>query len=115
MIERRRNWRGRFIKRLRDTPEGSGEWLIWSRYRGAWHRNSAGLACGYTTDIAEAGLFPRSKAIEYHDGDRNEPFHISEKMDEITRAIAAHDRKLAKLSALARAGMIVPNTPEGDG
>jgi hypothetical protein len=99
----KRNRRGQFMKRLRMTPEGSGEWLIWSRYHNAWHRNSDGHACGYTTDIAEAGLFPRSKAIEYHDGDRNEPFHVSEKLAEIKTAIDAHDRKLSQLQTLAGA------------
>ena len=103
MSERRRNWRGRFMKRLHDTPEGSCEWLIWSHYHNAWHRKSGGLACGYTSDIAEAGLFPRSKALEYHDGDRNEPFHVTEKRSEINAAIAEHDRKLAQLRDIARA------------
>jgi hypothetical protein len=105
MAERQRSRIGRFMKRLRDTPEGSREWLIWSHYHAAWHRrcSDTGGACGYTGDIAEAGLFPRSKALEYHDGDRNEPFHFSEKLKEVRRAIAEHDRKLAQLQTMAKA------------
>src|SRR6478752_7039109 len=38
---RKRNWRGHFVKTLRDTPEGSREWLIWSRYHNAWHCRDA--------------------------------------------------------------------------
>lgn len=83
----KRSWRGRFIKRLRMTPEDSREWLIWSRYHGAWHRRSAdGGACGYTNDIAQAGLFVRAKANSYNDGDRNEAFHVSERVEQLLYA-----------------------------
>jgi hypothetical protein len=91
------------MKCLRETPEGSREWLIWSHYHALWHRrcSDTGGACGYTADIAEAGLFPRSKALGYHDGERNEPFHFSEKLALIQRAIAEHDRKLGQLQQMS--------------
>src|SRR4051812_31761782 len=80
-IARKRNWRGRFVKNLRPTPEGSREWLIWSHYHALWHcRSSTGTASGYTNDIARAGLFERGMADSYNDGDRNEAFHVSEKL-----------------------------------
>ncbi len=102
---RKRNWRGQFIKVLRSTPDGSREWLIWSRYHAAWHcRDEGGRAAGYTADIARAGLFPRDKASSYNDGDRNEPFHVSEKMPLIRAAIAQHDKALAALRAIAMSG-----------
>jgi hypothetical protein len=88
IVERKRNWRGRFVKKLRFTPPDSREWLIWSHYHAAWHRRSKeGGACGYTGDIAHAGLFERAKADSYNDGDRNEAFHVSEKLPLIEAAI----------------------------
>lgn len=105
---------GRFLRRLRETPEGSCEWLIWSRYWRAWHRKSAsGGANGYTDDIARAGLFPRSMASAYHDGDRDEAFHVSEKMAEISRALTMHDVAIDSLRALVAAADPTPSiTPE---
>lgn len=102
---RKRNWRGQFVKQLRQTPEGSREWLIWSRYHGSWHRRdeTTGGACGYTTNIAEAGLFPRDKAESYNDGDRNEAFHVSEKTGQLRAAYVRHEAALANLQrALAQ-------------
>jgi hypothetical protein len=40
-----------------------------------------------------------SMAVSYHDGIKDESFHVSEKMDLIRRAIAEHDRKLTALRA----------------
>ena len=103
---RKRNWRGQFVKNLRMTPEGSREWLIWSRYHGLWHRRdrNSGGACGYTSDIAHAGLFPRSKAVEYNDGDRNDAFHVTEKMTQLTAALARHSEAVASLASAMSAG-----------
>lgn len=96
--ERKRSWHGRFVKQLRHTPPDSREWLIWSHYHQAWHRRSEeGGACGYTDDIAAAGVFVRSRADEYNDGDRNEAFHVSEKLPQINAAIGRHEAALANL------------------
>lgn len=98
-IARKRNWRGQFVKRLHMTPEGSREWLIWSHYHAGWHcRSSTGGACGYTNDIAQAGLFERGTADSYNDGDRNEAFHISEKLPLIEAAIRQHNEALERLN-----------------
>lgn len=98
--EKARDYRGRFLKRLRPTPDGSCEWLIWSKYWRAWHRKSvAGGASGYTDDIAEAGLFPRSVAVQYND-DRDTPYHVCEKAFLIDAAIRKHDAALTKLTAI---------------
>jgi hypothetical protein len=95
---RKRNWRGHFVKNLRPTADGSREWLIWSRYHNAWHcRSSIGGACGYTDDIARAGVFERSKADGYNDGDRNEAFHVSEKLPLLHAAIRQHNEALENL------------------
>jgi hypothetical protein len=95
---KKRNWRGQFVKSLRHTPDGSREWLIWSHYHSAWHRRSKeGDACGYTADIARAGLFDRAKADEYNNGERNEAFHISEKLPLIKEAIRQHNEALERL------------------
>jgi hypothetical protein len=97
-----RDRKGRYKRQLRQTPDDTREWLIWSREWRAWHRRSScGGACGYTNDIAEAGLFPRPEAVAYHDGIKDEAFHVSEKIDLIRRAIAEHDRKLANLRILS--------------
>jgi hypothetical protein len=98
---RNRDHRGRFLRSVRMTPDGSCEWLIWSKYWRAWHRKSRqGGACGYTDDIAEAGLFPREMAVAYND-DRDTPYHVSEKMFLITAAIAKHEAALASLRQLS--------------
>jgi hypothetical protein len=103
-IARKRNWRGQFVKSLRQTPDGSREWLIWSRYHAAWHcRSSEGGACGYTSDIANAGLFERAKADAYNDGDRNEAFHVSEKLHLIHAALRRHNEAVEALLTLDRA------------
>lgn len=101
----KRNWRGQFIKDLRQTPPDSREWLIWSRYHRAWHRRSSGGgACGYTNDIASAGLFIRAKASEYHDGDRNEAFHASEVMPQLRAAMTQLEEGRSNLLLALLAG-----------
>jgi hypothetical protein len=100
MGEAKRNWRGQFLKVMRETPPGSREWLIWSRYHHAWHRrDEEGCAAGYTGDIAQAGIFDREKAASYHDGDRNEALHISDKMPEIEAEIAKLEAAAQRLRA----------------
>lgn len=68
---------GKFLRKLAVTPEGERCWLIWSRRWHMWRRQAEDT---FTSDIAEAGLFPYSKAVAYHDGERNEAFHFSEKV-----------------------------------
>ncbi|AOR77195.1 hypothetical protein [Novosphingobium resinovorum] len=81
-IPRLRTRNGRFLRKLVPTPADQHCWLIWSIKWHMWHRRgSTGGASGYTRDIAEAGLFPFSKASAYHDGIVNEAFHASEKVD----------------------------------
>jgi hypothetical protein len=115
--EQERDYRGRYLPVLRWTPDGSREWLIWSKYWNAWHRRSEdGGACGYTSDIAQAGLFPRSKAASYND-DRNRPYHVSEKVAAIQAAILKHDEAVHNLSdflASADAPNPAVSTPSSD-
>ena len=48
-------------------PDG-GPWLIWSYHWNCWHmRSSTGGASGYTSDIAQAGVFDEAMARAYHD------------------------------------------------
>ena len=75
--------------------EGPGPWLIRSHYWNCWHRRSAeGGACGYTDDIAKAGVFELAKAREYHDefGGRDEAIPVQ-------RVVADLNRRLAELAA----------------
>ncbi|AIT81248.1 hypothetical protein [Novosphingobium pentaromativorans] len=77
-IPRLRNRNGKFLRKLVRTPEGQHCWLIWSRRWHMWHRRDFD---GLTKDIGEAGMFPYSKALAYHDGENNEAFHVSDKVD----------------------------------
>lgn len=55
-------------KRFRAVKEGEGPFLIWSMHWNAWHmRSSAGGAAGYTSDIAQAGIFEFKTANAYND------------------------------------------------
>lgn len=102
MATPKRNWRGQFVKKLRDTPEGERCWLIWSRKWNCWHRRSTqGGACGYTDDLAQAGLFERRTADAYNDGWDSEAFHVSEKLDAIKGEIRALETKHRTLTAMA--------------
>ncbi|MFC0204701.1 hypothetical protein [Novosphingobium soli] len=97
-LPRLRTRNGRFLRKLTPTPESQACWLIWSRKWHMWHcRGATGGANGYTRNIAEAGLFPFSKAARYHDGIDNEAFHVSEKVDLITMEIADVRRMLGAL------------------
>jgi len=56
-------------------------WLIWSNKWGCWYRANSS---GYTSDIAQAGLYDRVTALQHYDGwpskreNRDtEPFPIS--------------------------------------
>lgn len=56
-------------------------WLIWSNKWGSWYRSES---CGYTRDIAQAGIYTKTEAATHFDGTetpRNcrdtEPFPIS--------------------------------------
>jgi hypothetical protein len=73
----RRDYRGRFLCKVKMTPPGAREWLLWSKYHRAWHcRSEDGQACGYTTDLSRAGRFEREKALQYN-SDRDKPVHVS--------------------------------------
>ncbi|GFM29241.1 hypothetical protein [Novosphingobium sp. PY1] len=81
-MPRLRNRNGKFLRKLLKTPEEQHCYLIWSRRWHMWHRRGSSGGCnGYTKDIGEAGLFPYSKALVYHDGENNEAFHVSDKVD----------------------------------
>src|SRR3546814_12557665 len=96
----RRDYRGRYLRKLKPTPDGSREWLIWSKYHNAWHRRSAsGGACGYTNDIADAGVFDRAKAAVYND-DRNTPFPLPDVGEKIDPAIGRHPSRPPQLHHL---------------
>jgi hypothetical protein len=97
-IDRSRDWRGRFIRKLGTQPHG---WLIWSKKWNCWHRRSMkGGACGYTSDIRSAGVFPRAKAAEYHDGYDNEAFHLSEKIGLIEMEIGRARAEIESLEVM---------------
>lgn len=101
-VPRLRTRHGRFLRKLVPTPETQACWLIWSRRYHMWHRRgSTGDCNGYTRDVAEAGLFPFSKARGYHDGIDNEAFHVSEKVDLITTQIEDVRRMLGALEDMA--------------
>lgn len=98
----KRNWRGQFVKRMRETPPEAHVWLIWSKKRGLWHRRSSdGGACGYTSDITQAGFFPYAKAASYNDGWDDTVFHVSEKMADIQREIRRMEAGLAEFKRAA--------------
>ncbi|MBB3940730.1 hypothetical protein GGR39_002387 [Novosphingobium fluoreni] len=104
MAERARDRRGRFIRKMRQTPADLHCWLIWSKKWNCWHRRSAeGGACGYTGDLADAGLFPRAKAAAYHDGIDNEAFHVSEQVEHIGRQIGTLRNQIDMLEKKAAA------------
>lgn len=69
--------------------------LIWSNKRACWHRRSAdGGACGYTLDIADAGIFETSTAMAYDDGPDGDDHAIT-----IAEAAEGLRRRLASLDA----------------
>ena len=56
-------------------------WLIWSNKWGCWYRPDS---AGYTSDIAQAGIYTREQAVRHYDGPGTpkkyrdtEPFPIS--------------------------------------
>ena len=107
--ERIRDRRGRFIRKLRQTPADLRCWLIWSKVHNCWHRRSEqGGANGYTLDLADAGLFPRAKALAYHDGIDNEAFHVSERVEKIGRQIGDLRKQIEMLQEKADAARQIP-------
>ena len=113
-MARKRDYRGRFIRVLMDSPADERCWFIWSKKWNCWHRRSeSGGACGYTDDIAQAGIFVRAKAVEYHDGYDNEAFHVSERLAQIDRRIAAHRTEADLIANLASAAS--SDSPASDG
>lgn len=91
---------GQFLRKLDPTPEAELCWLIWSRRWHTWHTDAFD---GHTAVLAEAGLFPFSKAKAYHDGIDNEAFHVSEKLDLLTLQISDMRRMLGALEHKAAA------------
>lgn len=107
-VPQQRGPHGKFLRKLPVTPEGELCWLIWSRKWGMWHRRGAeGGANGYTKEIADAGLFPYSKATAYHDGESNEAFHVSEKVDLIDHRLEEVRRLLGNLQLKSDAAKAV--------
>lgn len=97
-LDRKRDWRGRFIRKMGPQPHG---WLIWSKKWGCWHRRSVtGGACGYTRDIHAAGIFSREKAAEYHDGYDSEAVHLSTKISEIREQIGRARAEVRMLESM---------------
>lgn len=102
-------------------PKG-GPWLIWSNHWGRWHRRSDdGGACGYTDDIAQAGLFEYPKANEYHDGpggrDEAKPawsvaHQLRERRRQIRRDLRALDAKIDDLSTRAARAKLTKLGPQ---
>ena len=111
--ERKRNCRGQFIKAMRPTAPDQRVWLIWSKKWGTWHRRSeSGGACGYTSDILQAGLFPFATAAEYNDGWDNTVFHANEKIAEIEHKIADQEQPIADFKRNAAHALAAnPATP----
>lgn len=76
--------------------ETAGPWLIWSRHWGCWHRrSSSGGAAGYTSDIAQAGLFDEKVARAYHDP----PPHRRDEAIPAAKIIRQLRERLAELDA----------------
>lgn len=91
-------------------------WLIWSNKRGCWY---APDCCGYTTDIARAGLYDRAKAAEHYCGPvakkyRDvEPFPLSSVKAMMQRRIEAAHAEIASIQALVAALGTAPAPPKG--
>jgi hypothetical protein len=82
---------------------GEGPWLIRSHYWGAWHRRSEdGAACGYTQDIAGAGVFGFEKAREYHDwpDGRDEAVPLAEALPQLQERLTQINASRDKLKAI---------------
>lgn len=85
-------------KRFRPFQADKGPWLIWSYYWNCWHvRSSTGGAAGYTSDLAQAGVFDEATARGYHDtGPRR---HRRDVSIPAARVKAAMLHRLAQMTA----------------
>lgn len=90
-------------------------WLIWSNKWGCWYRSEC---AGYTSDIAQAGLYGRETAAKHYCGDvpkrdRDvEPFPLSSVKRMINARIGDACRQITDLDAIvARLADIGPNSP----
>jgi hypothetical protein len=69
--------------------------LIYSNKWGLWHRRSEdGGACGYTSDILEAGVFETAKAWAYDDSDQPLEYQNN-------TAVSLHDARARLEAAIA--------------
>lgn len=98
-------------------------WLIWSNKWNCWYRSGCS---GYTSDIAQAGLYDRQKAAEHYDGPvpkkyrDTEPFplssvqaHIRRRIEDVRRELAEREALLAHMTALARPAATTPEKMNG--
>lgn len=94
-----------------DFPAGGDgrEYLIWSHKWGRWHRRSQdGTAGGYTADVAQAGVFDRTRALEYHEARvakciyrMNSVVHVRDQVATIRARAAEIRAEAAQVEALA--------------
>lgn len=77
-------------------------WLIWSNKRGCWYRPGS---AGYTSDIAQAGIYTKDEAFQHYDGPETpreyrdtEPFPISSVRRHVALARRALEAEYAKRS-----------------
>jgi len=75
------NSKPNLVYKDRMTRHDDETWLIWSNKWGCWYRS---VSSGYTSDIAQAGLYDRRDAMLHYDGPQKprkhrdtEPFPIS--------------------------------------
>lgn len=96
---------GQFSGKLELANCHADGWLIWSRRRYMWHRrNEAGGAAGYTSELAEAGVFDKHTAQTYGDGETNEAIHVSTRFDAINTELCKaldHTAQLRAMQAIA--------------
>ena len=74
-------WKPQLTYKHRMERHADTAWLIWSNKRGCWYRPES---CGYTINIADAGIFSKDEARRHYDGPDvpkkfrdTEPFPIS--------------------------------------
>lgn len=78
------------------------EYLIWSHKWGRWHRRTEdGTAAGYTADIAQAGIFDRAKALQYHEARVEKCIYRMNSVVHVRDQIAALKARAAEIRAEA--------------
>jgi len=100
-----------YANRMERYPDAV--WLIWSNKWGCWYRSGC---AGYTSDIAQAGLYDRATAAAHYAGSVakkyrcTEPFplstvqrHIRDRIEHLQREIAERETQLAHMLSLSTA------------